>query len=79
MIAIDIQPGGHTILDWIDYWHSKDGGDVTWALDADPFVARLFRVITLGQTVVIDRDGNVVYNGLPPRYEQLKQLLETAI
>ena len=62
--------------DWIEYWHSKKGGDVTWGLDGDGLVARMYGVVMLGQTIVINRDGNVVYNGGPLNYESLAQLVE---
>lgn len=61
---------------WIDYWLSKKGGNVTWALDGNGILARKYGVAFLGQTVVIGRAGGVVYNGRPLNYESLVQLVE---
>ncbi len=79
VIAIDIQPVGDGWSRWVDWWHSKQGGDVTWALDARLALARKYGILTLGQTVVIDTEGSVIYNGLPPKYDRLKELVEHAI
>ncbi len=62
--------------DWIEYWHSKKGGDVTWGLDGNGLVARKYGVVVLGQMVVINRNGRVVYNGGPLDYESLAQFVE---
>lgn len=79
VIAIDIQPGRDGMAGWIDYWHSKKGGDVTWAQDEKFELVKQFRVLALGQTVIIDSGGKMIYNGLPPGYERLKALVEGAI
>lgn len=61
---------------WIDYWHSKKGGNVTWAVDGSGTLVRKYEITVLGQTVVIDRTGKVVYNGRALNYESLVQLVE---
>ena len=76
MLAIDIQPARDGMNSWIDYWHSKKGGNVTWAIDGSGTLVRKYEITVLGQTVVIDRTGNVVYNGRALNYESLVQLVE---
>jgi hypothetical protein len=61
---------------WIDYWHSKKGGNVTWAIDASGTLVRKYGITVLGQTVVIDGTGNVLYNGRALNYESLVKLVE---
>ncbi|MEE8047149.1 MAG: hypothetical protein V3T49_09925 [Dehalococcoidia bacterium] len=75
-MALDIYPSPDGMNDWIEYWHSKKGGNVTWGLDGDGSVARKYEVVFLGQTVVINRSGNVVYNGGPLNYDSLVKLVE---
>lgn len=60
----------------MDHWRSKEGGNVTWGLDGDGMVARKYGVAFLGQTVVIDRNGTVVYNGGPLNYDSLVKLVD---
>ena len=48
--------------DWKEYWKSKDADDVTWAqADVEGEVLRQFRVLSLGTTVMIDREGRIAY------------------
>lgn len=50
-----------------------------WATDADQGLVRLYQVLTLGTTIIIDRQGNIAYrdNGATPYdvlYRQVKEL-----
>jgi hypothetical protein len=76
VLALDLYPSGEGVNTWIDYWHSKNGGDVTWAVDGNNTVARMYGVTFLGQTVMINGAGNVVYNGGPLDYESLLKYVE---
>ena len=63
---------------WKEYWKSKDAGDVTWAqADAEGELIRQFRVLSLGTTIIIDREGQISYrdDGATP-YEILKTKVE---
>ncbi len=58
---------------WKEYWKSKDADDVTWAqVDAEGELLRQFRVLSLGTTIIIDREGRITYrdDGATP-YEVL--------
>ncbi len=47
---------------WKEYWKSKDADDVTWAqVDAEGELLRQFRVLSLGTTIIIDREGKISY------------------
>ena len=63
---------------WVDYWRSKDADDVTWA-QADPKgdLLRRYRVLSLGTTITIDREGQISYrdDGATP-YETLRTNVE---
>ncbi len=65
------------MAEWTAYWRSKGAGDVTWAVDEDLSVVREFRVLTLGTTIIIDRQGVVSYrdDGATP-YEKLRSEIE---
>lgn len=76
VVAIDIYDGDD-VFDFVKFWRSNGGGDVTWAL-APELVPR-YGVRVLGQTVVIDRAGGVVYNGPPVGYAALKKYVEAAL
>ena len=78
VVAIDIYGGPAS--EWIGFWRSADGGDVTWGVAADAQLVRNYRVKVLGQTVVVDGEGQIVYNGPPlGSYDRLKNVIEEAL
>ncbi len=60
MVAINTAPFS-SLEDWKEFWKSKDAADVTWATDAKGEVLQLFRVYSLGTTIIIDREGHIAY------------------
>ena len=68
-----------SLEEWRDFWRSLGADDVLWATDADQGLVRLYQVLTLGTTIIIDRQGNIAYrdNGATPYdvlYRQVKEL-----
>ena len=54
--------------------------DVLWATDADQGLVQLYQVLSLGTTIIIDRQGHVSYrdSGATPYevlHSQVKELL----
>ena len=78
VLAIDIYPGD-TLSDFVAFWRRNTDKDVLWAHEDDQGLVRDYRILTLGQTVVIDRQGRMVYNGFPLEYDSLKKLVEEEI
>ncbi len=60
MLAINTAPFS-SLKDWKEFWKSKDAADVTWATDPDGRLVQLFRVYSLGTTIIIDRQGRISY------------------
>ena len=60
VLAINISPFG-SLEQWKTYWKSKDASDVIWAEDHEQEVVRLLRVLSLGTTIIIDRQGRITY------------------
>lgn len=78
VVAIDIF--GSPAAEWVEFWQSNDGGDVTWGVATDGQLVRNYRVTVLGQTAVVSSDGDIVYNGPPlGSYDRLKNLIEDAL
>ncbi len=77
-MAVDIYPNDR-LEDFIAFWRSNADTDVVFAKDREAELLRSFKVVVLGQTAVIDRSGNVVYNGAPLEYEDLKEIVERII
>ena len=76
MVAINIAPFA-SLEDWKQLWKSKDAADVIWATDADQQLVRLFRVYSLGTTIVIDRQGDITYrDGGATPYDILRAEVE---
>lgn len=56
------------------------GSDHHWALDKNQLVTQLYKVLYLDTTVIIDRQGRIVFNGqFPFDKEELVQLLSKAM
>ena len=69
-----------SLEEWKDFWRSLGAGDVLWATDAEQGLVRLYQVLTLGTTIIIDRQGQVSYRdgGATPYevlYSQVRELL----
>lgn len=62
MVAINLLPGLHTLETWKNFWQRVGGGeDVVFAQDTHQRAADAFNVMGLGTTIIIDRQGRVVY------------------
>ena len=60
MVAINTAPFS-SLEDWKEFWKSKDAANVTWATDPDGRMVQLFKVYSLGTTIIIDRQGRISY------------------
>ena len=60
VVAINSAPWS-SLQEWKEFWKSKDGADVIWATDIDQKLVQLFRVYSLGTTIIIDRRGHISY------------------
>ena len=60
VVAINTAPYS-SLEQWKGFWRSKDAADVIWATDLDQQLIRLFKVYSLGATVIIDRQGRIAY------------------
>ena len=79
MVAINTIPWG-SIEDWKEYWKSKGAMDVTWATDTKQELVQKLQVLTLGTTIIIDRQGSISYrdDGATP-YNTLRAKVEEVL
>ena len=79
VVAINTAPFA-SFEDWKQFWKSKDAADVTWAADEDGLLVRLFKVYSLGTTIIIDRRGRIPYrdDGATP-YGLLRSKVEESL
>ena len=79
VVAINTAPFA-SLEDWKEFWKSKGAADVTWATDPDGQLVQLFKVFSLGTTVIIDRQGRISYrdDGATP-YDVLLAQVENAL
>ena len=65
---------------WKEFWKSKEAKDVTWATDTEQELVQKFEVLTLGTTIIIDRQGFVSYrdDGATP-YNTLRTKVEEVL
>lgn len=76
MIAINTAPFA-SLEEWEQFWRSKKAADVTWATDLNQELVRLFKVHTLGTTIIIDRQGRISYrDGGATPYRTLETQVE---
>ena len=60
--------------EWVEYWRSKGAGDVNWAAIGDGSVLQQFKVLSVGTTIIIDREGRISYrDAWATPYEKLKE------
>ena len=60
VLAINTAPWS-TLEEWRDFWKRKGAGEVIWSTNSDQQVARLLRLTTLGNNIVIDQRGDISY------------------
>lgn len=62
-----------SLEDWKEFWKSLDAADVTWATDSEGGLVQLFKVYSLGSTIIIDRQGRISYrDGAATPYDTLR-------
>lgn len=80
MVAINVLPRQFSLEDWKDFWWSVDGGDdMVVAEDIDMRAVSALKVRGLGTTIIINRNGQVVYrdSGATP-YKTLRSEVDKA-
>jgi peroxiredoxin len=79
IIALDIDPT--STLELLGQFKQAAGnGPFVWAFDSDSKVATAYQVTSTGTTIIIDREGRIVYRGgFPTSYDVLKGELEKLI
>lgn len=81
MVAINLLPGLYTVEKWKSFFQRiGGGGDVLFAQDTHQRAADAFNVMGLGTTIVVDREGQVVYrdSGATP-YDILRAEVDKAL
>ena len=79
MVAVNTAPFS-SLEDWRKFWKSKGAANVTWATDSDGRLVKLFKVFSLGTTIIIDRQGRITYrdDGATP-YRILESQVESLL
>ncbi len=68
------------LQDWKRYWRGLGAGDVLWAQDLGGNAVSSFNVTALGTTIIIDREGRMVYRDAgATSYERLREEVERAL
>ena len=79
VVAINID-SSVALPEWEQYWRGVGGGSVIYAQDTGSRALRAFGVRYSGTTIVIDRNGRVVWRaGSAVDYETLKAAVEGAL
>ena len=60
VVAINTAPFA-SLEDWKQFWKSKGAADVTWATDSDGRLVKLFKVFSLGTTIIVNRGRRISY------------------
>ena len=69
-----------SLEDWKEFWKSTGAADVTWATDPGGRLLKLFKVYSLGTTIIIKRGRHISYrdDGATP-YEVLRAEVEKVL
>ncbi len=65
VVAIDAE-AGQPVADLQLFKQRVGNSDYEWVFDSNLDVARLYKVQSLDATIIIDRDGNIVYSDASP-------------
>lgn len=81
VIAVNVLPERYTLAHWRGFWISVGGEpQVLFAQDVGRRAAAAFQVRDLGTTIIIDRQGNVVYRDWgPTAYARLRQEVDKVL
>ncbi len=72
VVAIN-QAAQFSLDDWQTFWRSTGALEVTWAQDLNLQATRAYGVTALGTTIIIDRDGQIVYRDHIPTSQETLQ------
>ncbi len=72
VVAIN-QATQFSLDDWQAFWRSTGALNVTWAQDTNLQATRTYGVTALGTTIIIDRDGQIVYRDHKPTSQETLQ------
>ncbi len=72
VVAIN-QATQFSLDDWQTFWRSTGALDVTWAQDTNLQATRTYGVTALGTTIIIDREGQIVYRDHKPTSQETLQ------
>lgn len=80
-MAVNILPESHPLRVWKDFWQWAGGGDqVLLAEDIGQRAVAALAVTGLGTTIIVDRNGRVVYRDSgPTAYERLRSEVDRAL
>ncbi len=80
MVAINILPQQSTLRQWEEFWRYVGGGDALFAEDINRTAIAAFNVRTLGTTIIINREGQIVYRDAgATTYEKLRSEVDKAL
>ena len=74
VVAINLAPQVNNLAEWQAFLEGFGAVDFVWAEDTyDQLAVRTYNVQSLGTTVIIGRDGQLVYRGeVASSYEMLR-------
>lgn len=74
VVAVNIAPQANKLEEYRDYMQEYGAGDLVWAQDTDDNSAvRAFNIRGLGTTIVVDRNGRIIYRDVgPTAYDTLR-------
>ena len=62
VVAINLVPLAHSLEEWQAFLEEFGATDFVWAADSfDQLASRTYSVQSLGTTIIIDRDGQMIY------------------
>ena len=81
MVAINLLPQYNSLEEWQAFLWEFGATDFVWAADTyDQLASRTYKVRSFGTTIIIDREGQMVYRDeVASTYEMLKPAVLTAL
>jgi len=81
VVAINLAPQYNSLEEWQGFLEDFGAVDFIWAADSfDQLASRTYSVQSLGTTIIIDRDGQMIYRDeVTSSYEMLQPAVLKAL
>ncbi len=81
VVAVNLLPQANSLEEWQAFLEEFGAADFVWAADTlDQLASRTYNIQSLGTTIIIDRDGQIIYRDeVASSFEMLQPAILAAL